>query len=153
LKNQLHRADFRRLYLAVCEAAPRPDAGTIDVPIARADSSVIKRACAPDGAHAVTHYRTLRRVGDRSLVELELDTGRTHQIRVHMAHIGHPLTGDFLYGTENPGLIARPALHSARLELRHPVTGEKLSFSAPLPEDMTVLTGPDNGTIITEMVP
>jgi 23S rRNA pseudouridine1911/1915/1917 synthase len=70
-----------------------------------------------------------------------------------MAHIGCPLTGDFLYGTETPELIARPALHSARLELRHPVTGEKLSFSAPLPQDMAALTGPGNDKTITEMVP
>jgi 23S rRNA pseudouridine1911/1915/1917 synthase len=70
-----------------------------------------------------------------------------------MAHIGCPLTGDFLYGTETPELIPRPALHSARLELRHPVTGEKLSFSAPLPQDMAALTGPGNDKTITEMVP
>ena len=153
LKNQLHSAGFRRQYLAVCEGVPQPSAGTIDVPIARADSSVLKRTCAGDGQRAVTHYRTLRTVGNRSLVELELDTGRTHQIRVHMAHIGCPLTGDFLYGTETPELIARPALHSARLELRHPVTGEKLSFSAPLPEDMAELTAAANHTTDTEMAP
>ena len=75
----------------------------------------------------------------RALVELELDTGRTHQIRVHMAHIGHPLTGDFLYGTEDHSLISRPALHSARLSLRHPVTGEPMAWEQPLPEDMARL--------------
>lgn len=139
LKNQLHTDAFRRVYLAVCDGIPVPDAGAIDAPIRRADSSVLKRECAPDGMRAVTHYRTLRALGDRSLVELELDTGRTHQIRVHMAHIGCPLTGDFLYGTERPDLIPRPALHSARLELRHPVTGERLDFSAPLPADMAQL--------------
>ena len=70
------------------------------------------------------------------LVELELDTGRTHQIRVHMASLGCPLTGDFLYGTEERALISRPALHSARLSLRHPITGAALSWQLPLPEDM-----------------
>ena len=72
-------------------------------------------------------------------MELELDTGRTHQIRVHMAHLGCPLTGDFLYGVEDPELIPRPALHSARLALRHPVTGEDMAWSLPLPEDMARL--------------
>ena len=75
----------------------------------------------------------------RALVELELDTGRTHQIRVHMAHTGHPLIGDFLYGTEDHSLISRPALHSARLSLRHPVTGEPMAWEQPLPEDMARL--------------
>ncbi len=72
-------------------------------------------------------------------MELQLDTGRTHQIRVHMAHMGCPLTGDFLYGREAPALIARLALHSARLDLTHPITRARLEFTAPLPEDMKVL--------------
>ena len=73
---------------------------------------------------------------------LELETGRTHQIRVHLAHLGHPLTGDFLYGTEDPALIPRPALHSHRISLIHPVTGEHLSWTAPLPADMARLITP-----------
>lgn len=141
LKNQLHTAAFRRVYLAICDGVPVPAAGTIDAPIRRADSSVLKRSCAADGMRAVTHYRTLRVLDGRALVELELDTGRTHQIRVHMAHIGCPLTGDFLYGTERPELITRPALHSARLELGHPVTGEGMRFEAEMPEDMAGLVG------------
>lgn len=140
LKNQLHTPDFRRVYLAICEGTPDPDAGTIDAPIRRADSSVLRRTCAEDGMRAITHYRTLSRGAGRALVELTLDTGRTHQIRVHMAHIGCPLVGDFLYGTERRELIARPALHSTRLSLRHPVTGEKLNFSTPLPGDMAALS-------------
>ena len=90
----------------------------------------------PEGQSARTHYRVIRAAGERALVELELDTGRTHQIRVHMAHIGHPLTGDFLYGTEAHSLISRPALHSAKLSLLHPVTGEPMAWEQPLPEDM-----------------
>lgn len=139
LKQQLHTVNFRRVYLAVCEGAPEPESGTIDAPIARADSSILQRVCDPSGMNAVTHYRTLKTVQDRSLVELELETGRTHQIRVHMAHIGCPLVGDFLYGTERPELIRRPALHSAQLELLHPVTGERMRFTVPLPEDMAAL--------------
>ena len=75
----------------------------------------------------------------QALVELELETGRTHQIRVHMAHLGCPLTGDFLYGREDRALIGRPALHSAALELDHPLTGVRLRFAAPLPADMAAL--------------
>ena len=139
LKNALHTGDFRRRYLAVCDGVPLPDRGVIDAPLGPEEGSLVRRRIRPDGAAARTRYRVLRTFGPRALVELELDTGRTHQIRVHMAGIGCPLTGDFLYGTENPALIARPALHSARLELTHPVTGEQLVFSAPLPEDMAAL--------------
>lgn len=139
LKNQLHTGDFRRVYLAVCDGAPPQPSGVIDAPIGRADGSLMAREVRPDGQPARTHYQVVRPLGPRTLVELTLDTGRTHQIRVHMAHIGCPLTGDFLYGTENPALIGRPALHSARLELAHPVTGARLSFAAPLPADLAAL--------------
>lgn len=144
LKNQLHTGAFRRVYLAVCDGAPPSPDGTVDAPIGRLDGSLTRRAVCPDGQPARTHYRVLRTCGPRSLVELELDTGRTHQIRVHMAHLGCPLTGDFLYGTENRALITRPALHSARLELTHPITGEGLRFAAPLPQDMRQLIEKEN---------
>ena len=136
LKRQLHTPDFRRVYLAVCDGAPEPPEGVIDAPLGRAPDSLIARRVDPDGQRAVTRYRVLRAGRGRALVELELDTGRTHQIRVHMAHIGHPLTGDFLYGTEAHSLISRPALHSAKLSLLHPVTGEPMAWEQPLPEDM-----------------
>ncbi|MDE6839768.1 MAG: RluA family pseudouridine synthase, partial [Oscillospiraceae bacterium] len=105
---------------------------------------LMARGVRPGGRPARTHYRVVRALGPRSLVELELETGRTHQIRVHMAHIGCPLTGDFLYGTENRGLIARPALHSAGLELDHPITGERLRLAAPLPADLARLIPEEN---------
>ena len=136
LKLQLHTPAFRRVYLAVCGGAPSPAAGVIDAPIGRAPGSLVERRVDPAGQRAVTAYRTLKTAHGRALVELELDTGRTHQIRVHMAHLGCPLTGDFLYGTEDPGLISRPALHSARLSLLHPVTGARMEWTQPLPEDM-----------------
>lgn len=136
LKNQLHTGDFRRVYLAVCDGRPPALTGVIAAPIGPVDGSPVARAVRPDGKPARTCYQLLRRWGPRSLVGLELETGRTHQIRVHMAHIGCPLTGDFLYGTENQELIPRPALHSAYLELRHPITGERLVFAAPLPDDI-----------------
>lgn len=139
LKLQLHTGGFRRVYLAVCDGAPPAPSGVVDAPIGLAEGAPDRRAVHPGGKPARTHYRVLRVCGPRALVELELETGRTHQIRVHMAHLGCPLTGDFLYGTENRALIARPALHSAELELAHPVTGERLRFAAPLPTDMAAL--------------
>lgn len=139
LKNQLHTGDFRRVYLAVCDGVPPAPSGLIDAPIGRTDGSLMAREVRPGGQPARTRYRVIRACGPRSLVELELKTGRTHQIRVHMAHLGCPLTGDFLYGTEDDSLISRPALHSARLELTHPITGGRLRFSAPLPADLAAL--------------
>lgn len=139
LKQQLHTGAFRRIYLAVCDGVPSPPQGTIDAPIGRVEGHLSARQVRQDGQRAVTHYRVMGTSGQHCLVELELDTGRTHQIRVHMAHLGCPLTGDFLYGQEVPSLISRPALHSARLELIHPITRQALSFQAPLPEDMARL--------------
>lgn len=139
LKHQLHTENFRRVYLAVCEGLPDPIHGTIDAPLGPRPGSLVEQMVRPDGKPARTRYGVLRHWGTRSLVSLELETGRTHQIRVHMAHIGHPLTGDFLYGTEDQNLIGRPALHSGYLSFLHPLTGEKLQFSVPLPDDMARL--------------
>ncbi|MBP3519885.1 MAG: RluA family pseudouridine synthase [Oscillospiraceae bacterium] len=139
LTKQLHTGGFHREYLAVCEGHPSPTAGIIDAPIGRSDDSYIRQEVRPDGKSARTHYEILEQSGRFSLLRLVLETGRTHQIRVHMAHLGHPLAGDFLYGTEDPGLISRPALHSAHLELAQPFTGKQLTFGSPLPEDMARL--------------
>ena len=149
LKQQLHTGSFRRRYLAVCEGHPQPEEGIIDAPIGMVEGSLMQREVRPDGQSARTHYKLLSTHGGRALVELELETGRTHQIRVHMAHIGHPLTGDFLYGTEDKTLIPRPALHSWQVEIAHPITGESLQLTAPLPEDMQALLTKENGTPIT----
>lgn len=139
LKNQLHTAEFRRIYLAVCLGGPAEEAGTVDAPIGMAEGSIVARAVRSDGLPARTHYRVLERRGDRTLVRLALETGRTHQIRVHMAYLGCPLAGDFLYGAEDKELIPRPALHSSELAVRQPVTGEMLTFTCPMPEDMARL--------------
>lgn len=136
LKNQLHTEDFRREYLAVCEGVPSPAEGTVDAPLGPKPGSLVEQWVTAEGKSARTHYRVLEVNKGRALLHLRLDTGRTHQIRVHMAHLSHPLTGDFLYGTEDHDLIPRPALHSAFLSFRHPVSGEKLNFSIPLPKDM-----------------
>ena len=136
----LHTGDFERRYLAVAEGVFAEKQGVVDAPIARVEGSAIKRCVSPDGQRAVTHYRVLRNNSRFSLVELTLETGRTHQIRVHMAHLGHPLAGDFLYGTEDKELIRRAALHAFHLRLTHPITGQTLEFERELPEDMRALT-------------
>ncbi len=140
LCKSLHTGDFERRYLAVTEGTPQPLRGAIDAPIARAEGSAIKRCVSQDGQRAVTHYRALRNNSRFCLVELILETGRTHQIRVHMQHIGHPLAGDFLYGTEDVSLIPRAALHACALRLKHPMTGEWIELTQELPEDMQKLT-------------
>lgn len=139
LKTTLHTEHFRRIYLAVCDGTPHPPAGTVDAPIRPVEGSLIAREVGDGGLPSRTHYETLSHHSGRTLLRLELDTGRTHQIRVHMAHIGCPLTGDFLYGTEDPSLISRPALHSSELWLRHPVSGATLHLTAPIPEDLSRL--------------
>lgn len=141
LRLQLHTRQFCRVYLAVCDGIPPAPEGVIDAPIGMVDGSMVARCVRPDGQQARTRYRLLSTAEGRALVELTLDTGRTHQIRVHMAHIGCPLTGDFLYGREDLSLISRPALHSHRLELLHPITGARLSLTVPLPPDMAALIG------------
>ena len=132
----LHTDDFRREYRAVCEGIPSPAEGDIDLPIGRAESSLLKRQADPLGQPAHTHYEVLAASQGRALLRLTPTTGRTHQLRVHMAAIGHPLTGDWLYGTEDKALIARPALHSYHLRMTHPLTGAVIDVTAPLPEDI-----------------
>ena len=136
LKQQLHTPRFRRVYLAVCEGMPEPDCGVVDAPLGPVEGSLMAQQVRPDGKPARTHYRVLRSVGRRSLLRLELETGRTHQIRVHMSYIGHPLVGDFLYGTEDHALITHTALHSHVLRFVHPVTGQEMEFVWELPPDM-----------------
>lgn len=126
--------NFQREYQAIIEGQLMPSAGTIDAPIARALPSIILRKVSPEGQAARTHYCTSRTNGKLSLLELQLETGRTHQIRVHMAHLGHPLLGDDLYGG-NMELIQRQALHAFRLTFNHPMTGEKIVITAPPPAD------------------
>ena len=135
LSRQVKERGFHRTYTAIVEG-DLPDEGTIHAPIARAmESAILREVNYESGQPAITHYRCLERKNGLSLVSITLETGRTHQIRVHMASIGHPLPGDFLYNPSNRQ-IDRQALHSASLSFAHPLTGEELKFVAPLPEDM-----------------
>jgi len=135
LARQLGDGELWREYLAVAHGLFALERGTIDLPINRCGDSKAKRMVSPDGRQAITHYQVEEYLAGNTLVRLRLVTGRTHQIRVHMSHIGHPLVGDTLYGGRAEG-IDRQALHCRRVGLKHPVTGEALVVEAPLPEDM-----------------
>lgn len=127
-------------YLAVVHGWPQEEEGTVDEPIGLAQEDQVQRIVRGDGYPSVTHYRVLSRYeAGFSLVELLLETGRTHQIRVHMAHLGHPIVGDVLYGTQEEALIGRQALHARSLSFVHPVKGGPMTAEAPLPEDMLCL--------------
>lgn len=127
-----------RYYLALVTGRPLPPEGVIDAPIGRHPHSIVQRMVRADGQAAATSYETVAAAGPHSLVSLRLLTGRTHQIRVHLAHIGHPILGDDLYGGSR-ALIARPALHAAGLSFTHPMSGERVSLASPLPPDMADL--------------
>ena len=139
LQKLLHSDAFARQYLAVVEGHLPHKQGVIDVPIGKEDAASIKRLVRADGKPSVTHYEVLAETEQRSLVQLRLETGRTHQIRVHMAHLGCPVCGDFLYGKELPELPGRFALHSHELTLTHPLTMEGLHIVSPLPEQLRAL--------------
>ena len=132
LSAALGEKHIKRTYRAILEGELESDGGTIDLPIGICDGSGIKRCVRADGERAITHYRVLERKNGLTHAEIELETGRTHQIRVHFSHLGHPVWGDFMYGEER---AARGwALFSCALELTHPRTGERVCVSAPLPE-------------------
>ncbi len=139
---ELHRHFARhppeRRYLALVRGHP-PDAGIVDAPIGGDPDDPPLRAVRPEGQPARTRFRTLRRLRDAALVELILDTGRTHQIRVHMMHLGHPVLGDPWYGRDGLELIGRQALHAARLAFADPGSGAPVAVECPLPLDMAAL--------------
>ena len=141
LTGQLHTGGFVREYLAVTEGVPEKPEGVIDAPIARLGTGA-RRAVREDGQRAITHYRVEQVCGCRALLRLRLETGRTHQIRVHLAHIGCPIAGDYLYGAELPALPGRFALHSAFISLVQPITGRRIEFSEPLPQALAALLSP-----------
>ncbi|MBC8015214.1 MAG: RluA family pseudouridine synthase [Sporomusaceae bacterium] len=130
--------NINRQYLALTTGTVTPAEGTIDAPIARHPDSIIQRMIHDSGQHATTRYKVLKNLYNASLVELTLLTGRTHQIRVHLSHIGHPLLGDDLYGGSRE-LIGRQALHAARLSFIHPVSNKEVDVSSPLPIDLLEL--------------
>ena len=151
LAAQFARHSLHRLYLAIVAGIPAPAAGTVDAPLARSPANRKKMAIVAQGRgkRAVTHYRIVRPLREAALTECRLETGRTHQVRVHMASLGHPLLGDPVYGRTRPAHrdilknlnFQRQALHAAELGFAHPVSKENLTFKSPLPSDIQELFG------------
>lgn len=128
--------EVHREYLAIARGSVTPSEGTLQAPLGRKEGTIIERTVDWEhGEDAVTHYKVVKEANGHSLVSLRLETGRTHQIRIHMKYLGYPLIGDYLY---NPDMeyMTRQALHSHHMEFTHPITGEHMSFTASLPEDM-----------------
>ena len=138
LKQMLHTESFRREYIGIAVGNVSLPQGHIELPIGMAEGSTYQRAVGPDGVYAHTEYHVLGVYGNYTLLRLIPHTGRTHQLRLHMAAIGFPLAGDWLYG-ERTNDIQRPALHSAELWIKHPMNGEMLHFVSPMPKDMAEL--------------
>ncbi len=140
----------RKEYTAIVDGLMEEEQGVIDLPIGRPADEPLRRGVVEGGKPSVTHYRVLARFPEAggpgySLVRLRLETGRTHQIRVHMCHIGHTVTGDWLYESVHREQIGRQALHASRLSFRHPISGAQLDLHAPLPADMQTLLGAIGG--------
>jgi len=138
LEQQIRLGCFKRSYYAVVQGTLEPPDGTIDLPLAVHPRLPNRRVVSEQGEKAVTHYKTIRRYPEMSLLELRLETGRTHQIRVHLAHLGHPIVGDAMYGKRSV-LINRQALHAQSLFFVHPADGRQIGVTAPLPNDIEKL--------------
>jgi len=136
LSEKLKVHDINRVYTAICEGVIKEDSGTVDAPIGRHPVDRKKMAVnTRNGRHAVTHFKVLERFKNATLIEARLETGRTHQIRVHMSYIGHPLLGDEVYGRKTQKFkLQGQALHATVLGFEHPVTGKYMEFSSELPE-------------------
>ncbi|KPU44218.1 ribosomal large subunit pseudouridine synthase D [Oxobacter pfennigii] len=141
MAKQMDNNTVEKIYCTVVHGILDKNDGTIDQPIDRPFYDSIKREVMEKGQRAVTHYKTIEILNDASLLEVRLETGKTHQIRVHLSFLGHPLYGDTLYGEENDDAqyIKRQALHAYKLSFNHPRTGEKMTVTADIPEDINVL--------------
>lgn len=135
LSLQMKEGIFEKEYLCLVSGTFNQKAGTINLPIARKEGSIMERCIDEKGKQAITHYKVLKEFENYSLVQCTLETGRTHQIRLHMTTVGHPLLGDTLYGTSSP-LISRQALHSYKIKFIHPITKKELELTAKIPQDI-----------------
>ncbi len=140
LSSMMAAREVKRTYIALVEGVPESEAATIDAPIGRSPRHRKKMAVVAEGREAITHYEVKEALGEIALLEVVLETGRTHQIRVHLAEIGHPVIGDPVYGRSRKAAarlgLNRPFLHATRLEMSHPIDGNPLSFESPLPPDL-----------------
>ncbi len=142
LQAELQARRIRREYLALVHGSVAQPEGTVDAPIGRDPRHRTRMAVSASGRRAVTRYRVMERLPGTTLLEIRLETGRTHQIRVHCEHIGHPVVGDPVYARRpNPWGMRRQALHARRLAFAHPVSGREMAFDAPLPPDLEAALG------------
>lgn len=135
VSEQIQKRSVKKIYTALVKGVIQEDSATINMPIARSDIDRKKMAVRKDGKEAITHIKVIKRYQNYTLIKVKIDTGRTHQIRVHMAEIGHPVVGDEVYSNgKNEFNIHGQMLHSTSLDFTHPTTGKKLHFEAPLPK-------------------
>ena len=140
LISQMKSKEFEKQYIAVCNGLFSKKNGTIDLPIARKPESIIERCVDSNGDISITHYEVINEINNTSVVRCLLETGRTHQIRVHLSSIGHPILGDTLYGEKNTN-IARQLLHAYKVKLIHPLTKKIVTYIAPIPNDISHFEG------------
>ncbi|TAH59581.1 MAG: RluA family pseudouridine synthase, partial [Gottschalkiaceae bacterium] len=138
LSKQMEEDSIEKMYTAVVKGVIEVENGVINAPIGKKEDEPMIREVMKDGQHALTKYKVIERYSDATLVQVKIETGRTHQIRVHMKYIGHPIIGDILYNKESD-LINRQALHAHYFKFNHPRTGEEKEVKANLPEDMKEL--------------
>lgn len=138
LVKQMKLGTFNKTYIAVLEGVLKQDFGTINVPIARKNDSIIERETSDDGEFAVSHFKVLQRLDNMTIVQYTLETGRTHQLRVHSKYLGHPIIGDSLYGNKSE-LISRQALHATKIEFIHPITKKDIVINSLCPSDIKSL--------------
>lgn len=149
LANQMKSNKVDKYYYAIVEGTVKEDKGTINEPITRLNPDDIIRVVHPGGKECITHYTVEKRFNNMTLVKLKLETGRTHQIRVHMKHIGHPILGDTLYGNESE-LIGRQALHCYEMRFKQPITGDEIVITCSLPEDMSLVMNDEQWIVNNE---
>lgn len=136
VSNQIKNHEVVKTYIALVRGVIKNNEGTIDMPIARSTTDRTKMAVSKNGKNAITHFKVLKRFKEYTLLEINIETGRTHQIRVHMSQIGYPVVGDYIYSNgKNPFGVQGQMLHSKKLEFVHPTTNKKMILEAPLPEE------------------
>ncbi len=135
LSNMIKNHEVKKTYLALVRGNIKENEAKIDMPISRSKNDRVKMAVDRSGKNAVTYFKVLERFGDYTFIEVQIETGRTHQIRVHMSQIGYPIVGDYVYSNgKNPFGVEGQMLHSSKLEFKHPITGKDMTLEAPLPE-------------------
>lgn len=144
LSNQIKNREVKKTYIALVRGIVKENEATINMPIGRSKTDRLKMAVTKDGKEAITHFKVLKRYDGFTLLEIKIDTGRTHQIRVHLAEIGYPVLGDYVYSNgKNPFGIVGQCLHAKKLEFNHPSTGKKMVLEAPIPKYIKDIIGED----------